>query len=244
MGVKNFKLTLQYDGTDFYGWQIQAEERTVQGELVRVLSRVMKSDVKVAGAGRTDTGVHAVAQVAGFHAETAMVSSDVVRALNSLLPPDILITAAEEVDPGFDARRDAVARVYLYRLAFKWDVFNRRYVHVVERGIDDDAMSAAALAFVGEHDFATFGNASDDYATTIRRVTDFTVERGDIGIELRVRANAFLYRMVRNMVGALIRVGHREMTPDDIKRLLAAKDRTLLGPSAPPQGLYLEKVEY
>jgi tRNA pseudouridine38-40 synthase len=244
MVTKNFKLVLQYDGTDFNGWQVQTEERTVQGELTRVLSRIMKTDVKFTGAGRTDTGVHAIGQVANFRAETAMKPDEVVRAANSLLPPDVMVSAAEEVEPDFDARRDAVARTYLYRLAFIWDVFNRRYVHVVDSDINTDKMAAAAEAFVGEHDFASFGNASEDFPTTVRRVTDFTVTRVTDGINMRVRANSFLYRMARNTVSALIAVGRGEMPADGIKRLLEAKDRTLLGPPAPPQGLYLEKVEY
>jgi tRNA pseudouridine38-40 synthase len=244
MVVKNFRLTIQYDGTDFFGWQVQPKERTVQGELTRVLSRIMKAEVKVTGAGRTDTGVHAIGQVASFAAETAMEADEVVRASNSLLPPDVMVSAAEEVAAGFDARRDAVARTYLYKLAFTWDVFNRRYVHVVERGIDAGAMAAAAGILVGEHDFASFGNASEDFPDTVRTVYDFTVIPSAGGIDLRIRANAFLYRMARNAVGALVAVGRGEMTAEDVKRLLDAKDRTLLGPPAPPQGLYLEKVEY
>jgi len=244
MAVKNFKLTIQYDGTDFFGWQVQPKERTVQGELTRVLSRIIKADVKVTGAGRTDTGVHAIGQVASFAAETAMGADEVVRASNSLLPPDVMVSAAEEVASGFDARRDAVARTYLYKLAFIWDVFNRRYVHVVKRGIDAGAMAVAAGILVGEHDFASFGNASEDFPDTVRLLSDFTVTPSAGGIDLRIRANSFLYRMARNMVGALVAVGRGELTAEDIKRLLDAKDRTLLGPPAPPQGLYLEKVEY
>jgi tRNA pseudouridine38-40 synthase len=244
MAVKSFKLTIQYDGIDFFGWQVQPEERTVHGELTRVLSRIMKTKVKVTGAGRTDTGVHAIGQVASFAAETAMETDEVIRAANSLLPPDAMVSAAEEVAADFDARRDAVARTYLYKLAFTWDVFNRRYVHVVERDIDAGAMAAAAGVLVGEHDFASFGNASEDFPDTVRLVSDFTVTPFAGGIDLRIRANAFLYRMARNMVGALVAVGRGEMAADDIKRLLDAKDRTLLGPPAPPQGLYLEEVEY
>jgi tRNA pseudouridine38-40 synthase len=244
MVVKNFRLTIQYDGTDFFGWQVQPKERTVQGELTRVLSRIMKADVKITGAGRTDTGVHAIGQVASFAAETAMGADEVVRASNSLLPPDVMVSAAEEVAAGFDARRDAVARTYLYKLAFTWDVFNRRYVHVVERGIDTGAMAAAAGILVGEQDFASFGNASEDFPDTVRVVYDFTVAPSAGGIDLRIRANAFLYRMARNMVGALVAAGRGELTAEDIKCLLDAKDRTLLGPPVPPQGLYMEKVEY
>jgi tRNA pseudouridine38-40 synthase len=244
MVTKNFKLVLQYDGTDFNGWQIQPDERTVQGELARVVSRIMKTDVKITGAGRTDTGVHAIGQVANFRADTAMKPDEVVRAANSLLPPDVMVSAAKEVEPDFDARRNAKARTYLYKLGFTWDVFNRRYVHVVGPDINVDRMAAAAEALVGEHDFAAFGNASEDFPTTVRRITDFTVTRVTDGIILRVRANSFLYRMARNMVGALITVGKGVMTVDDIKRVLDAKDRTELGPPAPPQGLYLEKVEY
>ncbi|UCE26053.1 MAG: tRNA pseudouridine(38-40) synthase TruA [Candidatus Coatesbacteria bacterium] len=244
MAVKSFKLTIQYDGTDFFGWQVQLEERTVQGELTRVLSRIMKADVKVTGAGRTDAGVHAIGQAASFSAETAMEPDEIVRAANSLLPPDAMVSAAEGVAAGFDARRDAVARTYLYRLAFTWDVFNRRFVHVVERDIDAGAMAVAAGALVGEHDFASFGNASEDFPDTVRLVSDVTVAPSAGGIDLLIRANAFLYRMARNMVGALVAVGRGEMTAEDVKRILEAKDRTILGPPAPPQGLYLEKVDY
>jgi tRNA pseudouridine38-40 synthase len=244
MVTKNFKLVLQYDGTDFNGWQIQPDERTVQGELTRVLSRIMKTDVRVTGAGRTDTGVHAVGQVANFRADTAMKPDEVIRAANSLLPPDVMVSAAEEAGPDFDARRNATARTYLYKLGFTWDVFNRRYVHVVGSDIDVDRMAAAAETLVGEHDFAAFGNASEDFPTTVRQVTDFTVNRVAGGINLHVRANSFLYRMARNMVGALIAVGRGAMTVNDVKRVLDEKDRTELGPPAPPQGLYLERVDY
>ncbi len=235
---------LEYDGTDFAGWQVQPEERTVQGELTRVLSRITKEDITVTGSGRTDNGVHAIAQVANFAAESAMKPYEFVRALNSLLPPDVLAKSAEDVDADFSARYSAVQRHYVYKLRRKWTVFNRRYVYVPPRFPEVDAMSNCVPHLTGSRDFAALGNASDDYDSTVREVTRVAIEQVEDGVDIYVSANAFLYRMVRNIVGLLTKSGTGELTADEIVAIIEGKDRSVLGPPAPASGLYLLQVDY
>lgn len=242
--MRNIKITLEYDGTDFAGWQIQPEERTIQGEVTRVIRRIVKEDVTVTGSGRTDSGVHAVSQVANFKTGSTMAPNEFVRAFNSLLPPDILAKDAEEVGDDFSARYSAVRRHYVYQLRRKWTVFNRRYVYVPPRFPEIDVMKECIPYLVGTRDFAALGNASDDYDSTVRDVSRVAVEPAEDGVDIYVSANAFLYRMVRNIVGLLQRTGAGELAADDVASIIDGKDRSVLGPPAPASGLYLLQVDY
>lgn len=238
------KITLEYDGTDYAGWQVQPDAATVQGAVEEALEKILKEPTRVHGAGRTDAGVHAAGQVAHFETSSRMTPDEFERALNGLLPDDVRILAAEEAPAGFHSRYSARSRTYRYAVSYVDSVFTRRHAHYEAAPLDVAAMREAAAALVGEHDFAAFGNLSDDYDSTTRRVTEIRIEETLSGLEFYVTANAFLYKMVRNVVATLLRVGRGELAPADVARMLAEKDRAALGPPAPPQGLTLMHVAY
>lgn len=238
------KLTLEYDGTDYAGWQVQPDVATAQGVLEEALEKTLKEPTRVHGAGRTDAGVHAAGQVVHFETSSRMTADEFARALNSLLPQDVRVSAAEEAPPDFHARYSARSRTYRYAVTFIDSVFTRRHAYYVPGPLDLAAMREAAAALVGEHDFAAFGNPSDDYNTTTRRVTELRLEETLNGLEFYVTANAFLYKMVRHVVATLLAVGRGELAPAEVARILAEKDRAALGPPAPPHGLTLMRVTY
>jgi tRNA pseudouridine38-40 synthase len=250
--MHHFKLTLAYDGTDFHGWQIQANKPTVQGEIVSVLRRLTQEDVQLHGAGRTDAGVHALGQVASFRTQSSLSASEFQRALNALLPASIRIIDAEEVGPDFNARWSARGKVYRYRLyrgkvvpPFLW-----RYVLHYPFPLDEDAMRAAAVRFVGVHDFSAFAasTGSEDHdkeRNMTREIFATELKRTDDGEELwfTVHGRSFLRYMVRKMVGTLLEVGRGKLSPADIDKLFELKDRSKPGPTVPPQGLCMVMVE-
>jgi len=242
--AKKIKLTLEYDGTAYAGWQIQPEAPTIQGVIEEALATILHEPTRLHGAGRTDAGVHAAGQVAHFETTSAMPPEAFERALNSLLPDDIRVITAEEAPPEFHARYSARSRTYRYAVTFADSVFTRRHAYYFPGPLEAEAMRAAAAPLVGEHDFAAFGNASDDVDTTVREITDLRVEATLDGLEFYVTANAFLYKMVRNIVAALLRVGSGEFARAEVGRLLEAKDRAALGPPVPARGLTLLRVSY
>jgi tRNA pseudouridine38-40 synthase len=225
---------------------------TVQGVIEEALAKVLKEPTRVHGAGRTDAGVHAAGQVAHFKTASAMPADAFLRALNSLLPDDVRILAAEEAPAGFHARYSAKARTYRYAVTFTNSVFTRRHAWYVPPPLNVGAMAAAAAFLEGEHDFAAFGNTSEDYDVTVRRITEIRVEEILGGLEVYVTANAFLYKMVRNTLAVLVRVGQGTLAPAEVERLLCGTVRADLKaanangpwPPAPPQGLTLVKVWY
>src|ERR1700737_2537462 len=244
--MRYFKLTIAYDGTDFYGWQIQTNKPTVQGEIVNVLRRITQENVQLHAAGRTDAGVHALGQVGSFRTQSALSAGEFQRALNALLPATIRIAAAEEVGPDFNARWSARGKIYRYRIyrgrvvpPMVW-----RYVLPYPFPLDEDAMRDAAARFVGTHDFASFaastGSEEDDkerstereiYSTELVRTPD--VEE----LVFTVRGRSFLRYMVRKMVGTLLDVGRGKLTPADIDRLFELRDRSKSGPTVPSQAI-------
>ena len=238
------KITLEYDGTDYAGWQVQPDVVTLQGTLEEALQKILTEPTRGHGSGRTDAGVHAAGQVAHFETSSRMTPDEFERALNGLLPDDVRVLAAEEAPAGFHSRFSAQSRTYRYAVAYVDSVFTRRHAHYVGAPLDVEAMREAAAVLEGEHDFAAFGNLSDDYDSTTRRVTEIRIEETLTGLEFYVTANAFLYKMVRNVVGTLLAVGRGELAPADVARMLAAGDRAALGPPAPPQGLTLIRVAY
>lgn len=251
--MRYFKLTIAYDGTDFHGWQIQKNKPTVQGEIVTVLRRLTQEEVQVNGSGRTDAGVHALGQVASFRTQSGLSAVEFQRALNALLPMSIRIVAAEETGPAFNARLSAKGKIYRYRIyrgkvvpPFLW-----RYVLHYPFPLDEEAIRDAATRFVGVHDFSSFaastGSEDDDkernmvrevYSTELKRTED------DEELWFTVKGHSFLRYMVRKMVGTLLEVGRGKLTPADIDRLFELKDRSKSGPTAPPQGLCMVKVEH
>ena len=242
----NIKLTIEYDGTDYSGWQLQPNGRTVQGVLEQALEKILGAKIRVAASGRTDAGVHALGQVAHFVHDGAVDLWRLQRALNGVTPPDVVIRGAEAAPDSFDPRRDARARRYRYRI---WNApwpaaIERRYSWHQHDALDLSAMEEAIRHLEGEHDFASFQAAGCDAAHAVRRIdrNGFT-RQGDL-VLYDVEANAFLRHMVRNIVGTLAQIGRGERAASSIAGLLAAKDRTLAGPTAPPQGLFLMEVKY
>jgi tRNA pseudouridine38-40 synthase len=251
--MRYFKLTIAYDGTDFHGWQIQANKPTIQGEIVNVLRRITQENVQLHGAGRTDAGVHALGQVASFRTQSALSAGEFQRALNALLPSTIRIVAAEEVGPDFHARWSARGKIYRYRL-YRGKVVPPilwRYVLHYPFPLDEDAMRIAASRYVGPHDFAAFaastGSEDDDKErSTVREIYSSELVRSEGGEELvyTVCGRSFLRYMVRKMVGTLLEVGRGKLTPADIGRLYELRDRSKSGPTVPPQGLCMVSVEH
>jgi tRNA pseudouridine38-40 synthase len=251
--MRHFKLTIAYDGTDFHGWQMQANKPTIQGEIVSVLQRLTQEKIMLHGAGRTDAGVHALGQVASFRTQSGLSAQEFQRALNALLPPTIRIVGAEEVGPDFNARWSARGKTYRYRL-YRGKVVPPaiwRYVLHYPFPLDEDAMRDAAARFVGMHDFASFaastGSEDDDKErSTEREIYSAELARTPDNEELvfTVRGRSFLRYMVRKMVGTLLDVGRGKLTPVDIERLYELRDRSKSGPTVPPQGLVMVEVQH
>jgi len=251
--MRYFKLTIAYDGTDFHGWQMQANKPTVQGEIVSVLRRLTQENTQLLGAGRTDAGVHALGQVASFRTQSALSALEFQRALNALLPPTIRIVEMEETGPDFSARWSAKGKVYRYRI-YRGKVVPPllwRYVLHYPFPLDEEAMKLAAARFVGVHDFTSFaastGSEDDDKERNMRReifATELRRTEGGEELWFTVHGRSFLRYMVRKMVGTLLEVGRGKLTPEDIDRLYEMKDRSKSGPTVPPQGLFMVKVEH
>jgi tRNA pseudouridine38-40 synthase len=246
--VTTFRLTLEYDGTAFEGWQVQtAGRRTIQGSLEDALAQVTGRRVRVAGAGRTDAGVHAQGQVASVQLETRLDAARLLRALNGVLPSDVAVVDAAPAPEGFDARRDARSKLYRYRIWNGADPspLRARFSHCVPPALALEAMALAARACCGRHDFASFQAAGSNVQTSVRTLSrlDVTGEsRGEISI--LVEGDGFLRHMVRNLVGTLVDVGLGRRAPDSMAALLAARDRRRAGRTAPAAGLALLRVSY
>ncbi len=246
--TRKIRLDLSYDGTDFEGWQKQKEGRTVQGEIEKVLKQLHKGqDTGLVGSGRTDSGVHASFQVAHFESAGSSVPSERFRqALNSVLPRDIRILKSYEVDPAFHARYDAVMRVYRYYLIKPEDqkAHMCRYSTTSVLDLDLKKLNEMAMALTGTHDFTSFAAARDPNENKVRTIYSARFFKEGPYTVYRVAGNAFLWRMVRTMVGTLLQQYENGGGPDNIRDILLNKDRTLAGPSARPYGLFLDKVIY
>jgi tRNA pseudouridine38-40 synthase len=248
--MTTFRLTLAYDGTDFAGWQWQPDKRTIQGELEAALERITRQRPKCFASGRTDAGVHALGQVVSFASETQLAPQVLARALNAELPEDMLVFEVAQAAEGFHAQRDAVRKRYRYviedgRLR---DLFERKYVWHIYQRLDVSAMQQADAGLIGTHDFASYETTGSQRLTTERTVFDLFVERRESKltdrIVIEVEANGFLYNMVRNIVGTLVAVGKGKEAPAWPAKVLALRDRTKAGMTAPAQGLFLVNVEY
>ncbi len=248
--MRNLKLTLAYDGSDYYGWQIQPDRPTVQGTLVDTLRKITQEKIWLHGAARTDAGVHALGQVANFKTRTVIPAANLQRALNSLLPASIRILGVEESPLDFHARWHAQAKTYRYRILrapicppFLW-----RQVYHYPFPLDEEAMLRAAPLFEGEHDFSSFGtwDADEEHKNKVRTLFSSRLERDLAKPELTytVYGRSFLRYMVRKLVGTLINVGKGRLRVEDIPSVFEARDRSRAGPTAPPEGLYLVSVEY
>ncbi len=245
--MRNLAIQIAYDGSDFHGWQIQPNQITIQGVLQTVLSELEGEPVTIHGSGRTDAGVHALAQVGSFEFANPIPLENLPKALNRLLPASIRILAARQVPAEFHARHSATAKTYEYRIQCSeiCSPFESRYAYALPYALDESAMMTAAAQFVGEHDFEALAAAgAEEKPSTVRTIFSSELERDSGRLTYRVRGSGFLYHMVRNIVGTLFEVGRGHLAPDDIRALLESKDRAAAGPTAPPQGLFLIKVEY
>jgi tRNA pseudouridine38-40 synthase len=237
---------IEYDGTDFAGWQRQANARTVQQCLEEALAAITGQHARITGAGRTDAGVHAEGQVASVHVETRIPEGSLLRGLNANLPSDIVVREVADVPPSFDARRSARGKTYRYLV---WNHLCRSPLHArtswhCRAALDTHAMRAAAAEFVGQHDFRAFRAADCERKTTVRIMRSFEVWRQGALIMCEVEGTAFLKNMVRIMVGTLVAAGRGELDAAGVAALLAAGDRTQAGVTAPAHGLTLVRVIY
>jgi len=246
--LQRIKLTIAYDGTGFCGWQLQPKLRTVQGELEKAIMRVTGSPVRVHGAGRTDSGVHALGQVAHFDVDSRFVPVRWQRALNSLTPDDVTVLDAELVHSDFHSRYTRSRKTYIYNLWVENSFFLPWRRHFVWKcgPLDLEALDKGMQLFLGEHDFSSFQNTGTEIKTTVRTIYEFKRYPGQTEQEmvLEVCGSGFLKQMVRNMVGCLVSIGRGKAEPETVRSLLQMKDRTAAPATAPAQGLFMAGVEY
>lgn len=253
--MRNILLTIAYDGTGFCGWQRQPGQRTVQGELERVLSVLCGEQISLNGTSRTDAGVHAMGQRASFLGDFKIPTENIARAANNLLASglgpsgisDVRILAAKEVPLDFHARFSSHGKRYVYRIANGRapDLFQRNYCYYIQNSLDVTAMQKAASAIAGEHDFRCFMAAGGkEMESTVRTIYRLSVERQSDDVILTVEGNGFLYNMVRIITGTLVEVGLGKRAPEELPEIIGSRDRRRAGHTAPPRGLYLMEVFY
>lgn len=242
----NIKLKIQYDGTEYHGWQIQAGDATVQEKLTEAARRITGGEVKLKGCGRTDAGVHAEEYVCNFHTAARIPVDRYPYALNSKLPKDIVCLGAELAEEDFDSNKSAKAKRYIYRIYNSDipDAFLGRYSWQYKYKLDEERMKLAAKAFVGEHDFIGFASSGFTVKTTVRTIYSLDIERNGNLITIDICGNGFLYNMVRIIAGTLVFVGSGKIEPEDMEAIIASKCRERAGVTAPPQGLCLKEVYY
>lgn len=245
--MQRYKLIIAYDGSAYAGWQVQPADKTVQGELQKAFHTFAGQRVIVHGSGRTDQGVHAAGQVAHVDLESESTCQALCRALNALLPADIRVLKVARVPPGFHARKSALSKEYRY---FIWNgdivpPFIRQYRTHITDPLNVDAMKTAASYLIGRHDFASFtANPNREVESTVRHLISLTVRRKGSEVMITARGDGFLYKMVRSIVGFLIRVGQGSVPEDEAKQILLSVKRTARVPTAPAKGLFLWHVYY
>ena len=239
-------LRVSYDGTDFCGWQVQNEMRTVEGELNKAINELTGETTEVIGASRTDSGVHAKGNVAVFDTESSIPDEKFMYAINSLLPDDVTVVESKEVDKDFHPRHCRSIKTYEYRIYTSRinNPLKRRFAYRFPTELDVEKMDEAAKYLIGEHDFKSFCCVRTQAETTIREIFSADVFRDDEDIVIRVTGAGFLYNMVRIIAGSLMEVGSGKYEPVHIKEILERTDRTLAGPTAEPQGLTLVNIEF
>jgi tRNA pseudouridine38-40 synthase len=245
--MRNIKLVIEYDGAQYYGWQRQNGHRSIQQTLEEKIKLITQEEVSVIGSGRTDTGVHAINQVAHFKMASELSDANLLHALNCVLPNDIVIKKLEEVDPSFHARFDVKSKKYTYQI---WNgqsstAIKRNYCWYIRKELDLDEIRRAAQYLVGTHDFSAFCGAGSKVKDYIRTIRDVLIERDDQGmVIITVSADGFLRHMVRNIVGTLIDVGKGKTSPEEFNKILDSRDRKQAGMTAPAHGLFLAEVNY
>ncbi|WIF95559.1 tRNA pseudouridine(38-40) synthase TruA [Caminicella sporogenes] len=244
--MKNVKLTISYDGTNFSGWQIQPNTRTVQGEIEKALQKIMKKEIRINGSGRTDAGVHALGQVANFKADFTIPVNKIAVALNSILSEDIVIKDAEEVDEDFHARYSVKKKKYIYKIyndKIKNPIY-RNYSYFFNRAIDINKLIESSKYFIGKHDFKGFMSSGSYVKDTVRVIYSIDIKKEGKFINLEYTGNGFLYNMVRIITGTLLDVNIGKIDINRLDEIIKSKDRKNAGHTAPPQGLYLAEVYY
>ena len=245
--MRNFKVTLQYEGTRYQGWQKQeSTDNTIQGKLEALLSRMAGTKVEIQGSGRTDAGVHAAGQVANFHLDTDQSPSQIMDYMNFYLPEDIAVISIEEVPERFHSRLNAKGKTYLYRVINSPvpHIFDRKYAWTVEEKLDVDAMRKAAAFLEGTHDYKAFTSLKKSKKSTVRTVERILIECVDDEIRFTFRGDGFLYHMVRIMMGTLIEVGLHKKKPEEITGIFEKGLRENAGELVPAKGLTLLEVRY
>jgi tRNA pseudouridine38-40 synthase len=245
--MPNFKITIEYDGSAYHGWQRQAADRTIQGEIENALMIMTGDSIAVTGSGRTDAGVHALNQAANFRCDTSLAPEAFLKGLNSLLSDDIVITSCKVVPEKFHARYDVKSKVYDYRILNRLlpAAVSRQYAWHIRKKLDLSAMQEALCCIIGSHDFKSFEGTGSPKASTVRCILNADLIKTDNDyIVLKIEGDGFLKFMVRNIVGTLVDVGLGKITPDDFKQILISKDRNLAGITAPAHGLFLIEVRY
>jgi tRNA pseudouridine38-40 synthase len=240
------RLTLEYDGTAYYGWQVQAGHKTVQGELERAIKEITGRDVTLFGAGRTDAGVHALSQVANFKTSCRIPMAKWPHALNAHLPEDIRVVGAADVSPDFHSQVHAKEKTYRYAILNRdtASALRRTRVHLIRRTLDVDRMNEAAKLLIGTHDFRAFGSEMSKKERTTRTISAASVRRVDDEIWFDFTGDGFLYNQVRAMVGTLVEVGLGKRPPGWVREVLESRDRTKAGANVPAKGLCLVEVRY
>jgi tRNA pseudouridine38-40 synthase len=244
--MRNIRLVLSYDGSDFSGWQTQPGFRTVQETLETAVARLGGSPIRANASGRTDAGVHAVGQVVNFYADLRVPTAKLVKAINAFLPPDVVVRSADDVPQAFDANRDAKRKLYRYVIhdGSVAEVFLRRHCCHSRRQLDAAAMARAAAVLRGRHDFHSFETEWPNRMSSVRTIIHLEVRRTDDLIWLDVEADGFLYNMVRAIAGTLMNVGRGYWPESEVGEILRAEDRRRAGPTAPAEGLFLMRVTY
>ncbi len=244
--MTNYRFEISYDGTRYYGWERQPGKDTIQGKLESVLSRMTGVQAEITGAGRTDAGVHARAMIANSHLDTALSEGEILDYMNRYLPDDISVNRVSIVSDRFHSRYNAAGKLYTYTCyaGNAKPVFNRKYVTVLDSLPDTEAMEKAAAYLTGEHDFKAFCSNPKMKKSTVRTVDRIGIIKRKDYIYLNFHGDGFLQNMVRIITGTLLEVGFGRMDADHVKEILESRDRRLAGPTAPPQGLCLMKVDY
>ena len=245
--MRNIKLVIEYDGTDYAGWQRQPDDRTIQESVETALGQITGENIVVYGSGRTDSGVHAMGQVANFNTDSKITAEEFQKGLNSILPKDIVILESSEADSDFHAQFSSKSKVYIYK------VLNRSYGSALLRNrmwqvpypLSIDNMNEAAQTLLGEHDFCAFAQAGAEVKSTVRTVACAEFKNsGDDMLEFTIEADGFLKRMVRLIVGTLVQVGKGRLSPGEFAEILKSGDKNKFVIAAPPHGLYLKEVKH
>jgi tRNA pseudouridine38-40 synthase len=244
--MRNLRMMLRYDGTEFQGWQTQPGYRTVQETLENAIAAVTRCRVRANASGRTDAGVHALGQVVNFYSGTRLTCGTLVKAVNANLPADVCVRLCDEVPQAFCANKDAARKTYRYVIydGRPHDPFSRRYACHSRQPLDADRMLAASRCLVGRHDFRSFETEWPNRLSSVRTVSRLDVTRSGEFIRLEITADGFLYNMVRAIAGTLMQVGRGAWPEGRVREVLEAGDRRLAGPTAPPEGLFLLRVTY